>query len=476
MTQHRIPVGPVRALGRGDLAWGYAAQALNVGAGLVLLPLVLRYLPPEHVGLWFVFAALGAFAQLLEFGLVPTLSRNASYVHAGARTLRPQGLPADMDPEARVDPVLLARLARAARRIHGRVAALAALLLLVAGTGYVISLVPDPSERTMILFAWVCYAAAQTLILRYGWVTAMLQGRGDVTAANRVMIMTRGGALLLGAAGLLTGWGLPSLGLAALASTAAGRALAMAYYRQGSPAVPAAAMTDERAADDELLRTVWVNARRLGAVQLGTFLLQRAGVLVASSLLGLQAAAVYGTSMMVLSTLSAVAMVVCGLKLPAIAAMQARGDGAGVLSTYGAVLIGGWAVFGCGLALLLVLGPTLLELAGSRTGLLPLPLLVALGLVFLLELNHSIAATFLTTFNEVPFVTAALASGAAAFGLGIALAGPWGVAGLVAAQGMTQLAYNNWKWPLTVTRRLDVGPLRIVAAGASHLLRALRSR
>ena len=37
---------------------------------------------------------------------------------------------------------------------------------------------------------------------------------------------------------------------------------------------------------------------------------------------------------------------------------------------------------------------------------------VTLGVILLLELNHSIAASYLTTTNQVPFLEAALVSGA----------------------------------------------------------------
>src|SRR6266567_8101153 len=74
------------AISRRDIYWGYAAQLLNVGAGLILLPVVVRYFSPEDVGLWFVFITLAGLAQLLEFGFQPTLARNTAYVYAGARS------------------------------------------------------------------------------------------------------------------------------------------------------------------------------------------------------------------------------------------------------------------------------------------------------------------------------------------------------------------------------------------------------
>ena len=35
-----------KSVSQADVVWGYAAQLLNMGAGLMLLPVILRYLPP----------------------------------------------------------------------------------------------------------------------------------------------------------------------------------------------------------------------------------------------------------------------------------------------------------------------------------------------------------------------------------------------------------------------------------------------
>lgn len=67
-----------KAVTRADLLRGHAAQALNVGAGLLLLPVILRNMSSEDTSLCFVFVALAGFAQVLEFGFLPTLTRNAA--------------------------------------------------------------------------------------------------------------------------------------------------------------------------------------------------------------------------------------------------------------------------------------------------------------------------------------------------------------------------------------------------------------
>ena len=113
------------------------------------------------------------------------------------------------------------------------------------------------------------------------------------------------------------------------------------------------------------------------------------------------------------------------------------------------------ALFTIGLAFVAFAAEPLLSFVGSNVALLPLPLILLLGLVLLLEANHASCALVITTGNTVPFVKAALLSGIAVATLSIA--GAWaglGVVALILAPGVVQLAYNNWKWPLLLWSEL----------------------
>ena len=133
-------------LPRAELLWGLATQAVNIGAGLILLPVVLHYQSAADVGLWFVFLTLANLSMLLDCGFSPTIARNVAYACAGARALTSTGVP-DLQPEgAAANLVLLGGILQAGRRIYQRVAGLAALLLLVAGTAYIAHLAGPRSD------------------------------------------------------------------------------------------------------------------------------------------------------------------------------------------------------------------------------------------------------------------------------------------------------------------------------------------
>jgi hypothetical protein len=84
---------------------------------------------------------------------------------------------------------------------------------------------------------------------------------------------------------------------------------------------------------------------------------------------------------------------------------------------------------------------------------------------FLLELNHGACANLLATGNRVPFVTGYLATGGAILVVSLLVAPTGGIVGLVLANGLCQLVYNNWKWPVAVARLFDERYLFLLRSG-----------
>jgi len=443
------------------LAWGYAATALNVGVGVVMLPVIVRCLPAAEVGLWLVFLTLGALAQLFEIGFPSTVARNVAYVFAGDQRLCADGIV--REAKGALNRQLLADLHAAARWLYGRVALAAGVLLAVAGTAYVASVTPPGVDGAQVLRAWLLYAAAATLNFHFGYLTAFLQGRGDVTQANQVVVLSRALQIVLGTALVLLGHGLVGLGLAALAAAAASRMLAWGFLRRYPPTRGAAptALADRR----YLVGVLWHNGSRYGLVLVGLFLIMRATTLVATSALGVTEAAGYALAVQLFVVLQSLALVPWNLASPELNRLHALHLQARLQERFARVLVATLAVATAGASLLVALGPWALALVGSATHLPGRPVLALMAVAFVLELNHGACANLLATGNRIPFVRAYLATGVA-----IVVASWWiaplaGVAGLVTVNVVLQLAYNNWRWPLAVARLFDVRYARVLADG-----------
>lgn len=460
----------VKAVTKRDVFWGYLAAALNIGAGLILLPVVVKFLSADDVGLWFVFIALANLVQLLEMGFQPTLARNTAYIYSGAQGLNKVGLPNEVRSEGEINKDLLDVLVASARRIYQIVAIIAAPLLLVAGTYYISTLLTPNQNKIESLVAWVAFSGGYIVSFYYGFVNGLLQGRGDISQANKVIVITKGLLIILGGSALALGFGMLGLGLASMMAAIVGRFAAHRFFYANydfSTNAPEHEFFESRRA---LIAVIWHNAGKLGIVQLGAFLIQRGSVLVASSFLGLTVAANYGITVTVLMTLAGIAAVYCQLQVPHISALQAKGDRSVLAALYGQILILSWSFFIVGLTIFIFFGPLLLELASGSTAILPPKLLIPLGLIFLLEMNHSIAGIYLSTTNKIPFLNASIFSGSAIFISSILAVPHMGLAGLVMAQGLVQMAYNNWKWPLAAIEHIGLSKRLILMLGLKRIV------
>ena len=459
-----------KSVSQADVVWGYAAQLLNMGAGLMLLPVILRYLPPEDTALWFVFVTLASLSQLLEFGFQPTLTRNAAYIYSGADAISADGLPHEVTHPGRVNQQLLSDLIATSRSIYRAIAALAGVVLLGGGTWYISTLLTPQQNHAQALSGWFAFALGYVGNFYFGYFGGLLQGRGDVRLASKIAVYSRGSLVLIGTISVLCGFGLLGLGLSSLVATAIGRILAMKYFETNEERARASEFPPSGTAS-ELVSVLWSNARRLGAVHLGAFLIQRGNILVGTTLLGLNAVASYSLTVTLMMALVNGGMVVCNVNMPYMSSLQITKDVERLKDAYATSLAAAMLVFIFGGVFLLFAGNWILTFVEAKTVLVAPAVLAVMLVAYLLELHHSVAANYITTSNSIPFVKAALLSGGAILLLAAALASQLGVWALVGSQALVQLSYNNWKWPLVVTQSLQSSVVQILTRGIELIFR-----
>jgi O-antigen/teichoic acid export membrane protein len=438
-----------------DLILGYLAQGLNVGAGLILLPAVLMTLDADAVGIWFVFLTLGALAQVLEFGFQPTIARNVSFVFTGATALTKEGVPfrSSSNDSFHIDIELLGDLIFTSKRLYFWIATLAAFMLYVFGSIYVLLVTTPNQNQWEILLAWLLFAAGQVLNLYFNYINAFLIGRGDVSQSSKVTIVSRCGMIFLGSILLFSGLDLLGLGVASLISTVFSRVLSRRYF-SCEAFTRTALKTPKKNTSGELLRTFWHNAKRMAVSQISAFLMIRGNILIGTYVLGAASIAPYSLTLSALMALSSVSTVYLQLQLPRVVALQMRGDRLGIRQIYLRAVFSGVLSIVAGAILLGLFANSVSDALGSRVEFLGGLSYWSLAVVMTLEVHHVIAATYITTRNEVPFVTAAVLSAVMTVALSATLVFYLGIPGLIIAQGIVQLAYNNWKWPIIAYKHL----------------------
>ena len=442
-----------RARRQQGAAFGFIAQALQAGASLLLLPFVVTRLPAAEIGVWYVFMTIQGLAGLADFGFQPTVARGFAAAFAGASEIRREGLVHAAGPAPNL--LLVKQVLMAARTLYLGLAAGVLILLLTLGLFYITRVagreIPDVGH---VQLAWVVFVFGTALNLYLLWMGSFLVGAERITQNYLLVICNRGAFALFGIAALLGGGGLMSLAIINVAAALLTRVLASSMLR---PLVdPLGHVRPSRQDVRMILGALWPNASRSGLVGLGAFLITRINVLVISTFAGLSASASYAVSLQLLGALAVASQVPTQVALSRMVALRVRHQ-------FGALrhlFIGrhGFMVASVVVGTLFIVfaGQPLLGMIGSKLTLLPRPTFLLLGLVMLLEANHANCAFVITTANRVPFVKAALFSGVAVAVLSTVSAwAGFGALGAIAAQGLVQLAYNNWRWPMELWRELD---------------------
>jgi len=442
---------------RSAAAWSFLATLLRVGASVFVLPLILRKIPPEQLGLWYVFGTIGCFASLLDFGFEPTITRLASYTWGGARRLAAFGIHKDESAPTNVEPnrPLLGELVATLKVYYFWIGLAVLVLLALGGGGWVWIVTANLATATSLRLAWLVYATGCCLNFISGRWPALLSGVGAVREAQHIGIISSLCYYIFAVGGLLAGLGLWAMVLGFLAMGFATRTLGKHVF-QRVVALPGGLPPAHF--HREIFSVIWPNAWRLGLVSVGAFLIVQANTLVCSAFLGLKTTASYGISTQLIAMLVGLCNVWVSVKWPLINQLRVQGRNDEIVRVFVSRMRLTILSYFAGASAILFLAPLVLRVIGSKTTLLPSGQLAVLALIQFLEMHHAIYATLVLSENRNPFLKPALISGVAVIISSVVLTPRYGVWGMLISTGLVQASYNNW-WPvLRALRGLELKP------------------
>lgn len=434
--------------------WGFVNTCCVIAAGVITIPIVVRQLSPDALGIWYTLYALTYLALLVSSGgLTPTAQRFASYLQAGAQTIQAQGVP-DMSPKARPNLEGLAQLRTSTRR----------LLLLIGCGGMTMAAIIGGG---LIIHAGVAGGLAQQAWMALGLQLlsiglqalvagdcAIAQGMGGLAYMQRVMALARLCYAITLIGGLVGGLGLLSLGLSGIVMAGLQGAGAYRFLRRHLPRSPVDAAR-ARSGFQADFAALWPTTWRFCLVGLGAWLITTSGTVMAGFLLGLAEAGRYGIAIQLFAACGSIAGVWITMAVPTFCTLRTQQRFEELRRLFLARSKLAIATFALGACAIVLLAPPLLSLVSPHASLPTAGVLLAMAIIYLLEFHHgSIWATLLMTANEVPFLNAALLSGIGVLICSALLTSILGIWGFVLGQGLVQAAYNNWRWPVLGYRSL----------------------
>lgn len=452
-----------------DIVWGYVAQACNIGANILVLPAIFKFLPSDTLGIWYVFVNLGMFVTLIGFVFQNAFARHISYAFGGATSLLKDGIDASAQVLDDANYPLIKALIGSMKRLYTYISVGMGILLMSVGLCYIYFLTSSFSDRPVILYSWLLYAPSIVFSFYCINFSCILQGRGYVKEYNQLLIVNRMIYMLLIYIFLFIGYGILGVVIAncisAVVSYVSGRLMA---YKSGLKGI----LRRSETSAVNTMSVVWRNTYRQALASMAMYVSTKGSLFYASLFLPLATIARYGLSLQVINVLTNISLLYFFSYLPYISQSWVTHNYTNIRRIYTKSLILMLVLYIAGCVSVLLWGNWGLHLIGSGTSLLPVEPLVLLFVVYLLDSNQGLAINLISSSNKVPYMPAAIISAVAIFVLTPVLVKVFdlGISGAILTIGLVQFCYQNWKWVLIVSKRIRLNYVQQIQLGVRYWL------
>jgi O-antigen/teichoic acid export membrane protein len=445
------------SLSKKDVYWSFFARFLDIAAGLIILPLILRILSAEEIGMNYLMLSIGSLVILFDFGFAPQFGRNISYVYSGAQELKKEGVQV-VDLKSQVNFRLLATMIFTARYVYRRLSIIVLFVMLSLGSIYIYHVTKGFTNVSNSLIIWLIYSASTFFNIYYSYYTSLLTGRGLITASRKATVFSRLTYIILSSTFLFLGMGLLGVVLAEFIAPFVKRHISYISFFTRDLKQTISRFDILNNEKIELFKIIWYNSRKMGIVFICTFFTTKFGLFLAGLYLPLSEIASFGLMIHLIGFIVGISSTLFEIYQPRFSSLRIKGDNKTLIKEFAFSMNIFYVLYIAGVLFLILFGQDILTAIGSNAFLPSFWILSIYAFVIFLEANHSNYATFITTSNNIPFVVPAVI-GSLFIVLGSYISLEFtgmGILGLILIQGITESAYDNWKWPLVVHKEFNI--------------------
>jgi hypothetical protein len=361
----------------------YLYQSVNLLTGVLMVPLLLRYLDAGQFVMWAIFTALGGLTLQVESAIQAVSVRRIAHAYYAGR------LQALADRHA------------SARRLYRLLAAFTLLGVATAGAAYLMQ-TASVKLSTSWKLEWSIFMLTYGVNYWFGANTTTLLALGRVTTYNYIAAFTRALNLVVTFACLLAGWGVFGICASFALSVAFNCALialaartTSADARQALEHAPGTADMPLPQAGDIVRQTVFM---------LAAFAVYKGGVLIAAWHFPKEEVSKYSLMLQAFAMLFTFALAPTQVWLSKLMKAIVVNDRDTVMRELSRTVLVANTTFLAGGLLLGLVGHRLLDLIGARISLPPSTDLAIAGLAMAIELNLFILINLLVSRQQFEFV------------------------------------------------------------------------
>lgn len=445
---------------KSDVKWSYLSLFLFNGINVLLLPFILAYLNTAEVGLWYTFTAVSGLVIILDFGFMTTLSRNVTFIWAGAEEITSSGFKENSkDQTKRPNYQLFVKLFKTTKLIYLVLGLAIFIILLSLGSLYVYSVSKADLPVATIMVSWIIYATAVFLNMRYAYWNAILKGIGAIKRNQQLLIITKMSQLFFTIIGVLLGFGLIAVSVAYLLSIIINRILAhfMFYtYQDNKKTIkPLINIAISRSEIRDVFKKILPNTFRQGLISISNYVNLRSTTLLSSAFLGLNVTASLGLVLQIINLITVVANTFFNTFLPQFSSYRVKREFKLLRLRFKKAIIINYIIIFISFLVVLFAGDFILNLFNSNVELLSWQYMLVIMIYIFLYNNHTIFSTLIATKNILPHYKAFIISSIIVIVLQVTFLNLLPILwSLILPILIVQLTYNNWKWPLAALKDL----------------------
>src|SRR5262249_31432997 len=159
----------LRRLSRSAVVWSWGTNFLRLASGVLVLPLLIRFLDVTDLGFYYVVLPLLGIVPMLDLGLASSVERSVSYAMRGARELKARGIQAEGLQAGQPNSDLLWKIVHATRAYYNVLALVVFVMLGIVGSAIVAFAAKSTAHPATAWLAWSIALVNATLEIYAGW-------------------------------------------------------------------------------------------------------------------------------------------------------------------------------------------------------------------------------------------------------------------------------------------------------------------
>ena len=419
--------------------WMGVITVLRAAGFVLVLPFVLRQLPAEEVGLWYVFAGIACLCSIVELGFAPNIGRFTMYYLSGLQDLPSLNAVTGQNcGNEKINQAGLNGLIAMSVRLYTQVAVAVLVLMIFGGGGWLFCKYRDAMDHSYNWPVYLLYAVGTAWSLsNYFW-SVMLPASNHIVESQKIMLTAIVLNYLATLIGVYLGFGVLGLAMGQTVMSGYQRLRSRELFERFYP------LDKKVEALPIQWKHLWPMTWRGGLMGLGMYLSLPATTLICAQIFDLTTTASYAISLQLVFMAYSLANNWLVVKYPIISVFYVKGEYAAIrrlvyerivlqMISYVVICVFTWK-----------LAPLLLWMLKTKTTFIDSHLLLLLMISVGVDLFVHALSAVVQCGNKFPFIYSKLVNGTLTVVLACIL-GKWlGLAGFVCAPTLAQITFNGW--------------------------------